>query len=155
MADERRREKGLWIAAGKAQLRGSWGVGTALTSQPSALWGLHVGAASPGLGDSAAAVSFHPWIPTQRIQQQPGGLGGGEEPAGRGAEHLPARASPFSLQLRPGCARPLSPQALWTRALPSRTPDVPAASHPFAHTHPAAAMTSVHLFTPRYVWGTN
>lgn len=50
--DERAREKGLRIAAGKVQLGDSWGIGTALTSRAGALRGLH-----------AARGVTRPWRP--------------------------------------------------------------------------------------------
>lgn len=119
-------------------------------------------AASPGRGDPVAAAATRPWIPAQRIGQQPGGRGGGEEPAGRGAQLLRGPGLPIlpaAPQHRcgpaPVRARPLSFRALRTLVLRSRTQDLAAASHPFAHTHPAAALTSVHLFSPRYLWGAN
>lgn len=115
-------------------------------------------AASPGRGDPAAAAATRPWIPAQRIGQQPGGRGGGEEPAGRGAQLLRGPGLPIlpaAPQHRcgpaPVRARPLSFRALRTPVLCSPTRDLAAASDPFAHTHPAAALTSVHLFSPIFM----
>lgn len=74
--------------------------------------------------------------------------------------HSP-RSLAAQVRLRPGCARPLSPRALRTRAPRSRPRTCPRPPTPL-HTHPIAAPTSVHLFTPdvylaptkrpRFIW---
>lgn len=160
MADERRREKWLWIAAGKALLRGSWELGPHSPPGPAPSWASTRAAASPSLGDSAVAVSIRPWIPTQRIQQQPGGPGGGEEPAVQGAQLLSAPASPFSPQPRSTGAAPprlrappVAPGPADPRS-PLTTPDLPAASHPFAHSSHSRADFSPFVH-PRCVSGAN
>lgn len=112
-------------------------------------------AASPGQGTPAAAAATRPRLPAQRIGPQPGGRGGGgEEPAGRGAQLLRGPGLPIlpaAPQHRcgaaPARARPLPSRALPTPAPRQRTPDLAAASYSCARTHPAAAPASVHSLT--------
>lgn len=118
-------------------------------------------------GDSAPAPGSR--LPAPRIGQQPGGRGGGEEPAGRGPQLLRGRGRPILPAAprhrcgpAPARARPLSAPALRTparrRPRPHRRPRGPGRGLPPLSAHsPRSRADGCPFVTlrPRYVWGAN